>query len=77
MTFSEFDDSTPTLLVQSAVENLKNKYIKTVVFSNAQHIGIETNSVCKSEIPNLNRFNKDFFVEIKKMVFSFMTKTKI
>lgn len=65
MTFSEFDDSTPSKIVKPRVENLNKKNIKTVIFNNAHHIGLETNSVCKSEIAGLNKFHKDFFKTIK------------
>ena len=65
MTYSEFDDSTPTSVVKSKVDNLKNKNIQTIVFINAQHIGLETNSVCKGDISDLTKFHKDFFAKMK------------
>jgi hypothetical protein len=65
MAFSEFDDSTPTSIVKSKVDNLRNKNIQTIVFTNAQHIGIETNSVCRSDISDLTKFHKDFFAKMK------------
>jgi pimeloyl-ACP methyl ester carboxylesterase len=68
MMFSEFDDSTPATNVKTKVDNLKKKNIQTIFFTNAQHIGIETNVVCKGEITNLNRFHKDFFNEMKRWI---------
>jgi pimeloyl-ACP methyl ester carboxylesterase/ketosteroid isomerase-like protein len=65
MLFSEFDDSTPAAVVKSKVDNLKNKNIQTILFTKAQHIGIETASVCKSDIADLTKFNKDFFTKMK------------
>jgi pimeloyl-ACP methyl ester carboxylesterase len=70
MTLSEFDDSTPTKVVKSNLDNLKNGHIKTIVFNNAQHIGLETDAVCKSEIADLGKFHKDFFASIKKWLAS-------
>ncbi len=66
MLFSEFDDSTPGSDVKSKVDNLKNKNIQTTFLTNAQHIGLETNSVCKNDFSELTHFHKDFFVKIKK-----------
>jgi pimeloyl-ACP methyl ester carboxylesterase/ketosteroid isomerase-like protein len=65
MLFSEFDDSTPATDVKSKVDNLKNKNIQTILFTKAQHIGIETASVCKSDIADLTKFNNDFFAKMK------------
>jgi pimeloyl-ACP methyl ester carboxylesterase len=65
MTYCEFDDATPTKLVKSKIDKLKNKNIRTIVFPNAQHIGIETYSVCKGDISDLSKFHKDFFEKIK------------
>jgi pimeloyl-ACP methyl ester carboxylesterase len=65
MLFSEFDDSTPATEVKSKVDNLKNKSIQTTFLLNAQHIGLETNSVCKNDFSDLTKFNKDFFVKMK------------
>ena len=65
MLFSEFDDSTPAKEVKFKVDNLKNKSIKTELLANGQHIGLETNSVCKNEFSDLTKFNNVFFVKIK------------
>jgi pimeloyl-ACP methyl ester carboxylesterase len=65
MMFSEFDDSTPATYVKSKVDNLKNKTIQTILLTNAQHIGIETNSVCKNDFSDLTKFHKDFFGKMK------------
>jgi pimeloyl-ACP methyl ester carboxylesterase len=65
MLFSEFDDSTPAWVVKSKVDNLKNKNINTVFLTNTQHIGLETNSVCKNDFSNLTKFHKDFFSKMK------------
>lgn len=65
MTFSEFDDSTPTSIVKSKIDNLKKKNIQTLLFTKAQHIAIETNSVCKSDISDLTKFHKYFFAKMK------------
>jgi pimeloyl-ACP methyl ester carboxylesterase/ketosteroid isomerase-like protein len=70
MTLSEFDDSTPTKVVKSKVDNLTNGNIKTVVFNNAQHIGLVTDDVCKGDIANLTIFHKDFFTTLKKWLSS-------
>jgi pimeloyl-ACP methyl ester carboxylesterase len=70
MTLSEFDDSTPTVVVKSRVDNLKNGNIKMVVFNNAQHIGLVTDAVCKGDIATLTTFHKDFFTTIKKWLAS-------
>ncbi len=61
MVFSEFDDSTPASEVKSKVDNLKVKNIQTIFLKNAQHIGVETNSVCKNDFSDLTKFHKDFF----------------
>jgi pimeloyl-ACP methyl ester carboxylesterase len=65
MTFSEFDDSTPTSIVKPKVDNLRKKNIQTLFFTKAQHIGIETDSVCRSDISDLTKFHKDFFAKMK------------
>ena len=65
MLFSEFDDSTPASVVKSKVDHLKNKNISTVFITNSQHIGLETNSVCKNDFSDLTKFNKDFFSKKK------------
>jgi pimeloyl-ACP methyl ester carboxylesterase len=65
MLFCEFDDSTPAIDVKSKVESLKNKSIKTVFLANGQHIGLETNSVCKNEFEYLTNFHIDFFPSMK------------
>jgi len=65
MLFSEFDDSTPAIEVNSKVNNLQNKTIKTVFLANGQHIGLETNSVCKNDFEYLTKFHKDFFSTMK------------
>jgi pimeloyl-ACP methyl ester carboxylesterase len=64
MLFSQYDDSTPTEVVISKVKQLKNDKIKTIVLQNAQHIGLETTSICKAEVPDLDVFNKQFFNSI-------------
>lgn len=71
MTFSEFDDSTSPTVVKSKVDNLKNKNIRTVLYSNAQHLGLETTSVCKGDISELTKFHKDFFKEMRAWLKSF------
>ena len=65
MMFSEFDDSTPASEVKLKIDNLKRKNIQTIFLTNAQHIGIETNSVCKNDFSDLTKFHKDFFVRMK------------
>jgi pimeloyl-ACP methyl ester carboxylesterase len=65
MLFSEFDDSTPALVVKSKVDKLQNKNIRTLLFTNSQHIGLETNSVCKNDFSDLTKFHKDFFPKMK------------
>ncbi|RMA56281.1 alpha/beta hydrolase [Ulvibacter antarcticus] len=65
MIFSEFDDSTPASKVKSKVDNLKKKNIRTIILPNAQHIGLENDSVCVSNIGGLSKFQKDFFKEMK------------
>ncbi len=65
MIFSQFDDSTPTNTVVSKLKQLNKKNLKTVIIPNAQHIGLETDSVCKGDISTLQRFNPLFFTEIK------------
>ena len=65
MMFSEFDDSTPASEVTSKVNNLKNKNISTEFLANSQHIGLETNSVCKNNFSDLTKFHKDFFTKMK------------
>jgi hypothetical protein len=64
MLFSQYDDSTPTEVVVSKLKQLKNDKIKTIVLPNAQHIGLETTSICKAEVPDLDVFNKHFFNSI-------------
>ena len=65
MLFSEFDDSTPAREVKLKVDNLKNINIKTILVTNGQHIGLETNSICKNDFSDLTKFHKDFFAEMK------------
>lgn len=65
MLFNEFDDSTPASDVKSKVDNLKNKNISAVFLANSQHIGLETNSVCKNDFSDLTMFHKDFFTKMK------------
>jgi pimeloyl-ACP methyl ester carboxylesterase len=65
MLFSEHDDSTPSKVVKSKVDGLKNKQIKTVLIPNAQHIGLNTTDVCKNEFTELTTFNKEFFEVMK------------
>lgn len=71
MLFSEFDDSTPASNVISKVNYLKNKNIETVLITNSQHIGLETNSVCKNDFSDLTKFHKDFFINMKTWLKSF------
>lgn len=71
MLFSEFDDSTPSKEVKSKVDNLTSKNIKTVFIANGQHIGLETNSVCKNDFSDLTKFHKDFFVQMKMWLKTF------
>jgi pimeloyl-ACP methyl ester carboxylesterase len=65
MVFSEFDDSTPTSKVISNIENLKNENIEISLIKNAQHIGLETNDICKNDIGNLHKFHSGFFTTMK------------
>ncbi|MBK8051741.1 MAG: alpha/beta hydrolase [Saprospiraceae bacterium] len=65
MLFSEHDDSTPSKDVKSKVDNLQNKNIKTILLNNSQHIGLETNSVCRNDFADLTKFHKDFFANMK------------
>lgn len=68
MVFSQHDDSTPSDIVKLKVDQLKNKNIETVIIPNAQHIGIETDALCKGEINELNRFHPDFFKILRTWV---------
>jgi hypothetical protein len=65
MLFSEFDDSTPTDTVVGKIKALQNTHIKTVIIPKTQHIGLETNDLCKNDIPTLEKFNPIFFKEIE------------
>lgn len=65
MLFSEYDDSTPARLVKTKVDQMTQKNIRTVLLENSQHIGLETDSLCKNDFAVLKRFHKDFFKEIK------------
>jgi pimeloyl-ACP methyl ester carboxylesterase len=71
MLFSEFDDSTPAREVKLKVDNLKNKNIKTELLVNGQHIGLETNSVCKNDFLDLQKFHPSFFSTLKSWLKSF------
>lgn len=66
MTFSEFDDSTPTFVAKAKVDALKKNNIKTELFKNAQHLGLETDAICNNEIGSLHKFHPAFFENIKK-----------
>lgn len=68
VTFSEFDDSTPTSIIKSKVENLNKKNIKTFVFSGAQHLGLNTSSICRNDMSTLQAFHKDFFSFLGKWI---------
>ncbi|MEJ7823606.1 MAG: alpha/beta hydrolase [Chitinophagaceae bacterium] len=68
MTFSEFDDSTPTTIVKANLEKLNKKNIQILVLPNAQHLGLNTNSVCKGDVSILQSFHKDFFLTLKKWI---------
>lgn len=68
MIFSEFDDSTPTTIIKSKIESLNKKNIKTFVFSDAQHLGLNTSSICRNDISTLQSFHKDFFSILKKWI---------
>jgi pimeloyl-ACP methyl ester carboxylesterase len=64
MLFSEFDDATPTEKVIVKIKGLKNPKIKTVVIPKAQHIGLETDNICKAEVVDMKNFNPQFFIEL-------------
>jgi pimeloyl-ACP methyl ester carboxylesterase len=64
MLFSEFDDATPTEKVILKIKALENPKIKTVVIPKAQHIGLETDNICRAEVVDLKGFNPQFFKEI-------------
>ncbi len=64
MIFSQYDDSTPTEVVISKVKALNKKNIKPILIPQAQHIGLQTASVCQGDISTLNQFNPMFFKEI-------------
>jgi pimeloyl-ACP methyl ester carboxylesterase len=68
MIFSEFDDSTPALEVKSKVDKLNNINIQTSFLTNSQHIGIETNSICKNDFSELTKFHTDFFTTMKNWI---------
>lgn len=71
MIFSEFDDSTPASEVKLKVDNLKNRNSKTAFLVNGQHIGLETNSVCKNDFSDLQKFHPAFFSTMKSWLKSF------
>jgi pimeloyl-ACP methyl ester carboxylesterase len=68
MLFSAFDDSTPTDIVVSKIKTLNNAQIKTAIIPNAQHIGLETDALCKNDIAGLQRFHPQFFKEITNLL---------
>jgi pimeloyl-ACP methyl ester carboxylesterase len=74
MLFSEFDDATPTEKVIVNINALKNSKIKTVVIPKAQHIGLETDNICKAEIVNLKNFNPLFLKELINWLHDFDKK---
>ena len=51
--FSEFDDSTPTKVVQARLNSMGTK---TTTLLGAQHLGLATRNVCKGDLPDLSRF---------------------
>jgi pimeloyl-ACP methyl ester carboxylesterase/ketosteroid isomerase-like protein len=71
MTFSEFDDSTPTAKVKAKINALNNTEIQTITFKNAQHLGLETYSICKNDIAELDRFHPEFFKTIQEWINTF------
>jgi len=66
MIFSEFDDSTPTDKVISKLNKLNNKHLTLQKIPNAQHIGLATNSVCRSDLKYTEKFHPNFFTAITK-----------
>lgn len=51
--FSEFDDSTPTKVVQARLNSMGTK---TTTLLGAQHLGLATRNVCKGDLPDVSRF---------------------
>ena len=68
MIFSEFDDSTPTDEVISKLNKLNKQNLTLRKIPNAQHIGLKTTSVCRSDLSYTESFHPDFFTEILKWV---------
>ncbi|MGI8885202.1 MAG: hypothetical protein ACR2IA_13270, partial [Pyrinomonadaceae bacterium] len=71
MMFSEFDDSTPTDKVVSKLNKLSNPNLTLQKMPNAQHIGLETTSVCRSDLKYAVKFHPDFFSAIKNWINNF------
>jgi pimeloyl-ACP methyl ester carboxylesterase/ketosteroid isomerase-like protein len=65
MLFGEFDDSTPTTQVRKNLEQLRKKNIQISVLQGSQHLGLQTNSVCR-EIQDLSTFHPQFFATMKQ-----------
>lgn len=64
MILSEFDDSTPAAMVKDNVQKLNNNNLTIKLMKGCQHLGLETNSVCRAKINKLDKFSPTFFEEI-------------
>ena len=51
--FSQFDDSTPTVIARSRLMSIGRQ---VTLISGAQHLGLKTNDICKGELGHLSQF---------------------
>jgi pimeloyl-ACP methyl ester carboxylesterase len=61
MIFSEYDDSTPSLVVKRKIDNLQKRNLIAYVVDNAQHLGLQTTSVCENDLTKLSGFHPYYF----------------
>ncbi len=71
MLFGEYDDSTPTAFVQEQIARLRNPNIQNITLKGAQHLGLETTSLCAGDLAGLRRFHPMFFASLKSWLKSF------
>ena len=61
--FSEFDNSTPTLVARG---RLKHQSHRVTTMRSAQHLGLLTTDICKDALTDLSKFSPELFKQIQR-----------